>query len=354
VAAFTDGGGGGGEGGGGGSGGGWFGGGDEDTSTWKDYGVFGDAGGDSKQTWKKESWIADNVPGYTRECWRDRECRRTLLAQALDIWIRAKARDPRSDIWRSIASGRTRGLIRRYGEQAIQTAELERARTMATQPQQRQLPTLPPSTGKEPAWLRLLRIALEQVQRYRQQQAEREQQRAQRRALKMSLSDTIGDVIGSVTTAGAQILPTILRQRAQDQAVRSQLRLARLGFAGGGSMSGVPLAAGGAGGLLAALLGEQGAMEAPDLLESLGMATGLEGAIEREATFYVPTASGVRAVPEIQARNPVTGRINTWKNMGRPVLFSGDLATCKRVNKISARVGRVARRRGLVPRRRRG
>lgn len=166
----------------------------------------------------------------------------------------------------------------------------------------------------------------------------------------MSLSDSIGDALGTVTQAGAAILPQLLQARAQSQAVKSQLRLAR--FAGGGSMSGVPVG-GALGGALMALLGEQGAMDSPDLLESLGMATGLEGAIEREATFYVPTPSGVRAVPEIQARNPVTGRVNTWKNMGRPVLYSGDLQTCKRVNRISARVGRVARRRGLVPRRRR-
>lgn len=350
MPAFTD-GGGGGEGGGGG---GWFGGGGgggDEGHTWKDYGIFGDAGGDSRASYKKQSWIAENVPGYTRECWRDPECRRTLLAKALEIWIRSKALDPRSDIRRRLESGKVRGITRRYGETAVQVAELARreqlTRASATQPQQQ--PPVLPTGGPEPAWLRLLRIVAEQVAKYRNEQAAREQQRAQRRGMQMSLSDAIGDVLGTVTQAGATLLPQILQNRAQEQAIKQQLKLAR--FAGG-SMSGVPTALGGAAGLLA-LLGEQGAMEAPDLLESLGMATGLEGAIEREAVFYVPTASGVRAVPELQARNPVTGRINVWRNMGRPVLYSGDLSTCKRVNRISSRVASVARRRGVVRRSRR-
>jgi len=96
---------------------------------------------------------------------------------------------------------------------------------------------------------------------------------------------------------------------------------------------------------LLSLLGEQGALESPDILERIGGGLGLEGDIEREATFYRPTRSGFAAVPEIMARNPATGRINTWRNAGRPVLYSGDLATCKRVNKIGSRFARVANRR---------
>lgn len=56
-------------------------------------------------------------------------------------------------------------------------------------------------------------------------------------------------------------------------------------------------------------------------------------------------ASGYRQTSTLVVPSP-DGRIGFWKAMGRPVLFSGDLAACRRVNKIAARVGRVARRRG--------
>jgi hypothetical protein len=99
--------------------------------------------------------------------------------------------------------------------------------------------------------------------------------------------------------------------------------------------------------LITRLLSEQESEERPDILERIGMATGVEGAIEREATFWLPTRSGVRPNAEILARNPVTGRMGTWRYMGRPVLFSGDLATCRRVAKISARTARYSRRGSL-------
>ena len=69
----------------------------------------------------------------------------------------------------------------------------------------------------------------------------------------------------------------------------------------------------------------------------------------------LPTAPGAAAGtifrvqgPRLVARrmfqlvNPTTGNVVTYKNVGRPVLYSGDFAACKRV----ARIARKAKSRG--------
>ncbi len=51
-------------------------------------------------------------------------------------------------------------------------------------------------------------------------------------------------------------------------------------------------------------------------------------------------AISLRARPLLMFLNPATGNPVWYKNMGRPILWSGDLACAKRVAKISRRVGR--------------
>ena len=156
----------------------------------------------------------------------------------------------------------------------------------------------------------------------------------------MSLSDTIGNVLGGLAEATPTILPAILGARAQERASRDALRLARSGFMPAGYGT-----AGALGGALGALLGEEpGVLEEGGMLEGLG----LEGDIERTATLWRRTAGGFSPVRTITARHPTSGSLSTWVNMGRPVLYTGDLSACKRVNRIAARTARVARRRGVV------
>lgn len=220
------------------------------------------------------------------------------------------------------------------------------------------LPTIPATGEPEPAWLELLRIIFEQLAKYREQRAARELERAQRRALKMSLADSFGNVLSSVATAAPAVLQTYYNAKAAEQAAKSQLQLARLGagFAQSPNYSGVPLAGPSlpalTGGALGMLLGEEpGVLEGGGVLERLG----LEGDLERTATLWKRSGAGFRAIPSITARHPTSGSLNTWVSMGRPVLYTGDLAACKRVNKIASRVARVARTRAFsgVRRRRR-
>lgn len=61
----------------------------------------------------------------------------------------------------------------------------------------------------------------------------------------------------------------------------------------------------------------------------------------------------VRAVPSFEVVNPYTGRCVFYKNMGRPVLYSGDLAAAKRVAKVARRARSSAGRTLRTARRRR-
>lgn len=69
--------------------------------------------------------------------------------------------------------------------------------------------------------------------------------------------------------------------------------------------------------------------------------------------FQMTQGAGVRARSLVRATNPATGNDVWFKNVGKPILFSGELTACKRVNKIAARARRASPRRRTTTRRRR-
>jgi len=80
-------------------------------------------------------------------------------------------------------------------------------------------------------------------------------------------------------------------------------------------------------------------------LGALGIAGGLEqlfggGNGMDEVGFFQATMGGVRVKSTVMLRHPISGQPVFFKHAGRPILFSGDLRTCKRVNKIAARARR--------------
>lgn len=80
--------------------------------------------------------------------------------------------------------------------------------------------------------------------------------------------------------------------------------------------------------------GTQGGGLGGELMERLrGAAGGLP-------TMYRYGGQRITPVREIQAQNPETGKIGVWKYMGRPILYTGDLAACKRVSRVARRVAR--------------
>lgn len=58
----------------------------------------------------------------------------------------------------------------------------------------------------------------------------------------------------------------------------------------------------------------------------------------------VPHDATVTMARRVTAVGP-DGSLNLYQNMGRPILFSGDLAACRRVDRVARRVGKVTRRR---------
>jgi len=158
----------------------------------------------------------------------------------------------------------------------------------------------------------------------------------------------IGGVLGTLVTNAVQIFQAREAAKAAKALARSGRRRpswmeGAMTFGG----AGVPVAVGTGLGALAGGLGflDPEAMEESTLLERLG----LEGDLERETTLWRRTASGFSPVRTVFARHPTNGSIKAWEYRGQPVLYSGDLATCKRVNKIARRAAarsglRIARR----------
>lgn len=55
---------------------------------------------------------------------------------------------------------------------------------------------------------------------------------------------------------------------------------------------------------------------------------------------FIPSMAGARAQAFISP-NPVSGKLTWFKPAGRPILWSGDLTACKRVNRIARRARRA-------------
>jgi len=57
-------------------------------------------------------------------------------------------------------------------------------------------------------------------------------------------------------------------------------------------------------------------------------------------TFFEPReSSGLRAKRMVTVENPDNGRLHYYVNRGQPVVFSGDYAACRRVQKLARRAG---------------
>ncbi len=62
-------------------------------------------------------------------------------------------------------------------------------------------------------------------------------------------------------------------------------------------------------------------------------------------SFFRPGGMTARPTRFITATNPATGALTFWEHAGQPIMFSRDLAVCKRVRRIAGKAGTVARRR---------
>ena len=85
-------------------------------------------------------------------------------------------------------------------------------------------------------------------------------------------------------------------------------------------------------------VGTEGLGFGQELTERLG------GLVGGQTTLFRQGMAQVLPVREITERNPMTGRIEVWRHMGRPVLYSGDFACARRVAKIARRAKTRTRR----------
>lgn len=85
----------------------------------------------------------------------------------------------------------------------------------------------------------------------------------------------------------------------------------------------------------------------------MGGGSGTGGGIVNVPQVFQQNPTGMRAKSFFATPNPVTGNLTWYRNVGRPILFSGDLTACKRVNKVAARARRASPRRRAAPKRRR-
>ena len=377
MAGFTD-----TEGGGGGGGGGGFpgGGGGGGGDTWSDAGILGSIGGSgrSEDPWDSSKAIAA-LTGISKAAWKQlskaerkavrhqakaayvvaRERRQgdaqglakalarfasplAALQRSAEFW--AKPSKERSALERAAKAGAVLGTV---AAPALASGTVARSTVPAPLPGGTQRPPGPLADDALVAVLETIQALKEwwaQLQAQRQAERDARRERAWIREMQraelapqegsMSLGDTIAG-LGSSITSTLQALAPVASAIYAERAARSMAR----------SASGVPVASsfapvlgagvgvGASAAALEALLGGQpGAMEEGGILEAL------ESDIEREVSLWRRASGGqVHPVRNILARHPQTGAIRAWEYRGQPVLYSGDLAVCKRVNKIARR-----------------
>jgi hypothetical protein len=64
----------------------------------------------------------------------------------------------------------------------------------------------------------------------------------------------------------------------------------------------------------------------------------LVGAVAGRPSMFRYGGQRARAMTLLEAPHPETGQMHYWRHVGRPILFSGDVATAKRVRRISTKL----------------
>lgn len=148
------------------------------------------------------------------------------------------------------------------------------------------------------------------------------------------MGDWLGDAVGGLARA------------VGDYAIQKKsARSMRRSDTGGGGyrpmMSYAPGAAVGIAGTIGGLLGYT-----PDGGQSL-LGQGIDylqgqssGACQKFVSSPATTKS--RPLSLISDVNPSTGRMHWWRHVGQPILFSGDVSHCRRVNKLLGKASRKA------------
>ena len=166
------------------------------------------------------------------------------------------------------------------------------------------------------------------------------------------LGGALSGVVENLAKAGIQYV-------TQQQAIKQAKKIAKTQAAGGGSFpmlgtGNMGFAAPGysltGGGIIQSPSSVQDALN--EALNYLGANTGsgetMTGVTSGSSStacpqLFVAAMPGTmraRALGTVLAVNPQTGRLHAWRHVGSPVLYSGDVAHCRRVTKLLGKASR--------------
>jgi hypothetical protein len=168
----------------------------------------------------------------------------------------------------------------------------------------------------------------------------------------MSVWDDIGSVLGGAVQGIGQALPAVQGYLNQQMQMKQAKKLAKAyGPMGAGlmnfSMGLGPQQPGPYAGTYSMPSAPAGSTSpVTDVLSYLGFAGTGAGAAATPCSLFksVPSGMRYRAISLVTQEAP-DGSTHYWRHVGRPVLFSGDVSHCRRVNKILGRARRGGRAR---------
>jgi hypothetical protein len=161
----------------------------------------------------------------------------------------------------------------------------------------------------------------------------------------MGLLDSLGSLFGQAIDAAPAILNIInnqqdleIQRRAAKQAIRNPIpqNVPRQRTFGGGQYQG--------GGFMPAPFVNAGGYQNAALSLDVPFVDITPQGSSRAFSPWVPTMMGARAQP-FMSNNPVSGALTWFKPAGKPILWSGDLTACKRVERVARRAKRSRGRR---------
>lgn len=156
------------------------------------------------------------------------------------------------------------------------------------------------------------------------------------------MGDLLGDAFGGITKAIGDYAIARKSAKAMQKANAGGggYRPMGGGYAGSAMQWG-PLASGAAG-VIGGLLGT-GLQEDPNGQSMIGRGIDyLQGQSGCAKFVSSPATTRSRPISLISDVNPSTGRMHWWRHVGQPVLFSGDVSHCRRVNKLLGKASRRA------------
>lgn len=166
----------------------------------------------------------------------------------------------------------------------------------------------------------------------------------------MGFFDDLATGLEGVANAAVAVAPTVLNYFGQQQQKKAITKLAKSSFGTmpqlGLGYAASPVSSNIYGGYGGAVYGpsQGGAVDSSGIWSALGIDnSSVAGAVMQYAGANVPGPVRPRAVSgPFMAADPVTGQQVIVRKLGRPMLWSGDVAAFKRVRRVAGKLSKYA------------